>query len=83
MKRILLIALMASICYPPANADAQQIDLKQLTNDPYQDGYAAWSPDGNKLVFTSTRSGHWDIWTMALDLKLIAQRPKALNDKND
>lgn len=83
MNRIIFVTLLVSICCLMTNANAQQINLKQLTNDPYQDGYAAWSPDGNKLVFTSTRSGHWDIWVMTLDLKLIAQKLKLLNDKSD
>src|SRR5574341_1956908 len=62
MKRIFLIALMASLCYPQANANAQQIDLKQLTNDPYQDGYAAWSPDGRFIIYTSVRDGKEYLW---------------------
>jgi Tol biopolymer transport system component len=62
MKRIFLIALIASICYPQANAKAQQIDLKQLTNDPYQDGYAAWSPDGRFIIYTSVRDEKEYLW---------------------
>lgn len=50
MKKIFLIALIASLCSPLANANAQQIDLKQLTNDPYQDGYATWSLDGRFII---------------------------------
>jgi Tol biopolymer transport system component len=56
---------------------------RQLTSEPGREFEARWSPDGNKLVFTSTKSGHWDIWVMTLDLKLIEQKLKSLNDKSD
>jgi Tol biopolymer transport system component len=62
MKKIFLIALMASICYPQANANAQQVDLKQLTNDPYQDGYATWSLDGRFIIYTSVQDGKEHLW---------------------
>lgn len=62
MKTLVLIALIASFCYPPANAKAQQVALKQLTDDPYQDGYAAWSPDGQFIIYTSVRDGQEHLW---------------------
>jgi len=31
----------------------------------------SWSPDGNRLAFTSTRSGSFDIWIMEVDLEAL------------
>ncbi len=35
-------------------------DLKQLTNTPGNEAHLAWSPDGERLLFTSTRMGFKD-----------------------
>jgi Tol biopolymer transport system component len=35
---------------------------------------ASWSPDGETIAFTSTRSGSFDIWIMDLDLEHIRQK---------
>ncbi|MCC6724090.1 MAG: PD40 domain-containing protein, partial [Saprospiraceae bacterium] len=40
---------------------------KQLTNTPGYDAEATVSPDGKKIVFTSTRSGDLELWTMNID----------------
>jgi Tol biopolymer transport system component len=34
---------------------------------PEINGHPSWSPDGNQIVFTSTRSGHRQIWVMDAD----------------
>jgi len=41
--------------------------LKQLTNSPGYDAEATVSPDGKKIVFTSTRSGDLELYTMNID----------------
>ena len=41
--------------------------VKQLTNTPGYDAEATVSPDGTKIVFTSTRSGDLELWTMDID----------------
>ena len=41
---------------------------------------ASWSPDGEKIAFTSTRSGNYDIWIMDLDIEQINKKLAALND---
>ncbi len=38
-----------------------------LTNSPDSDGYPRWSPDGDKIVFSSYRDGNWEIYTMNTD----------------
>ncbi|PSR13617.1 MAG: hypothetical protein DA408_06565 [Bacteroidetes bacterium] len=48
-------------------ADLQGNILQQLTNDPGYDAEATLSPDGSKIVFTSTRSGDLELWTMNTD----------------
>ncbi len=40
---------------------------KQLTNLSGYDAEATISPDGKKIVFTSTRSGDLELWTMNID----------------
>jgi Ca2+-binding RTX toxin-like protein len=40
---------------------------RQLTNNDAKDDHPAWSPDGSKIVFTSHRTGGFDIWVMNVD----------------
>ena len=48
-------------------ADLRGNILKQLTNSPGYDAEPTISPDGKKIVFTSTRSGDLELYTMNLD----------------
>ena len=48
-------------------ADLQGKVLRQLTNEPGYDAEATVSPDGTKIVFTSTRSGDLELWLMNID----------------
>jgi streptogramin lyase len=41
--------------------------LTQLTTDPANDQFSAWSPDGSKIVFTSNRTGIPQLWLMGAD----------------
>ncbi len=41
--------------------------VKQLTNSPGYDAEATISPKGDKIVFTSDRSGDLELWTMDID----------------
>ncbi len=41
--------------------------VEQLTDEPGYDAEAIISPDGTKMVFTSTRSGDLELWTMNTD----------------
>jgi TolB protein len=45
--------------------------LRQLTNDPGADTYPEFSPDGGRIMFTSTRSGSSEIYTMNRDGKNV------------
>ena len=47
--------------------------VKQLTNHAGYDAEATVSPDGKKIVFTSTRSGDLELYTMNIDGKNIQQ----------
>jgi serine/threonine protein kinase/Tol biopolymer transport system component len=42
-------------------------DLRQLTNDPERDRTPYWSPDGRRILFSSNRSGKYEIWTIRPD----------------
>lgn len=46
---------------------------KQLTDNPGYDAEATVSPDGQKIVFTSTRSGDLELYTMNIDGSNIQQ----------
>ncbi|HXB41929.1 MAG TPA: hypothetical protein VNZ49_15410 [Bacteroidia bacterium] len=52
--------------------------VKQLINSPGYDAEATVSPKGDKIVFTSTRSGDIELWTMDLDGKNSKQITKDL-----
>lgn len=47
------------------NSDGSNV--KRLTNDPGKDVQPCWSPDGERIVWASNRTGDWDIWTMDAD----------------
>ncbi len=48
-------------------ADLKGKIVKQLTNTPGYDAEATVSPKGDKIVFTSMRSGDLELWTMDID----------------
>jgi Tol biopolymer transport system component len=43
----------------------------QITSHPGYDDGPAWSPDGTRIAFVSTRSGNFDIWTVAVDVEQV------------
>ena len=47
--------------------NADRSDQVQLTTDPAQDLNPAWSPDGTKIAFDSTRTGDSEIFVMDVD----------------
>ena len=44
------------------NADGS--NQTRLTSNPAQERWSAWSPDGQKIVFTSYRDNDWEIYEM-------------------
>jgi Tol biopolymer transport system component len=53
--------------YEIYSMDADGANLTRLTNSPGLDEEPAWSPDGAKIVFTSTRSSRIDLYSMNAD----------------
>lgn len=52
--------------------------IKKLTNEPGYDAEATVSPKGDKIVFTSTRSGDLELYTMNVDGSDVRQITKEL-----
>jgi Tol biopolymer transport system component len=44
--------------------DSDGSNIDRLTNSPNYDFYPSWSPDGEKIVFTSERDGNYEIYIM-------------------
>ncbi len=62
--------------YPDFDIFVADLDghiVKQLTNSPGYDAEATISPDGKKIVFTSTRNGDLDLYTCDIDGKNVKQ----------
>ena len=47
------------------NADGS--GLRNLTREWGLDGMPVWSPDGQKIAFTSKRDGDWDVYILNAD----------------
>ncbi|HPQ20704.1 MAG TPA: hypothetical protein PK147_02580 [Saprospiraceae bacterium] len=54
-------------------ADLQGNIIKQLTHEPGYDAEPTVSPKGDKIVFTSTRSGDLELYTMDIDGQNVKQ----------
>lgn len=55
------------------------VQITQYAGDESNPGYdieASWSPGGQKIAFSSTRSGYWAIWVMDPDLDYITGKLK-------
>jgi TolB protein len=49
---------LINVCF----VDSQGTDLGCLERDSFSNAMPAWSPDGTKLAFGSTRDGDWDLY---------------------
>jgi TolB protein len=47
--------------------DADGSDVIQLTDDPAEDDFPTWSPDGTSIAFVSQRDGDREIYLMEAD----------------
>jgi Tol biopolymer transport system component len=45
---------------------ADGTDPRPLTSGPFDDREPSWSPDGQRIAFSSDRSGSYDVWVLAL-----------------
>ncbi|MCA1602108.1 MAG: protein kinase, partial [Acidobacteria bacterium] len=42
-------------------------ELRDLTNDTFRHYWPRWSPDGNRIAFSSRRSGNYELWIINRD----------------
>ncbi|MGF1634675.1 MAG: DPP IV N-terminal domain-containing protein [Phycisphaerae bacterium] len=49
------------------------LSVTQLTDDPAEEAYPTFSPDGQRIAFSSNRSGSWDIYVTDLAGKQTTQ----------
>jgi serine/threonine-protein kinase len=53
-------------------------ELRDLTDDDYRhDGWPRWSPNGKRIVFTSRRSGNYELWVINRDGSGLQQLTQA------
>ena len=86
--------MIAFLCFSTANVIAQDLfKSRQLTFNPYQQGFPCWSPDGNYIVFQHTDRndtiGHNGLWIVSEDgtkarqiFKGVAEHPQWSPDNN-
>ena len=61
--------------------DPNGTGIVNLTNDPADDSWATWSPEGTQIAFRSDRSGNWDIWRIDVDTDTgVASNPVNLTN---
>ncbi len=44
--------------------DGNGANPTNLTNNPAEDSFPAWSPDGQRIAFTTNRDGNQEIYVM-------------------
>jgi len=63
--------------------DLAREERKRLTVDPASERSALWSADGKRLVFSSSRGGHYDLYQMAATGEGASQLLYASEDNKD
>lgn len=71
-RRLVFTTTQHDLAKGKSNVDIWRVDidgsnLRRLTHDPARDGDPQWTPDGNAIVFVSSRGGTAQLWRMPID----------------
>jgi Tol biopolymer transport system component len=57
------------------------IGEREITKGEWEDFSPSFSPDGNTIVFSSNRTGNWDVWSIGADGENLSQITKGDDDE--
>lgn len=66
-KVLILGVIFTMLAFLSVSCTSASINSIQLTTNSSDDLYPSWSPDGTRIIFSSNRSGNYDIWVMDSD----------------
>jgi Tol biopolymer transport system component len=80
-KAVIFAVLFATLVFLSASCTSASVNSIQLTTSTADDIHPSWSPDGTKILFSSNRSGNYDIWIMDSDGSNMVQLTSNSSDE--